>query len=234
MRVGAFGSDEWVATCREAAGPHADIVTEGQVDAVLIGGPSMNGLVLADAALRKGTPIFIRDPQDWTQAELRHMQALADESSAVATSFHPWRLHLDPSLKPIRLIQIDIGFCEPVRWTSLLRHAVDLSLFAADSHNMMRIDARREVDQHGLVSLLLCTLRFQNGSMAQICLRVDAQERVVVTLPGQQIELDPTREHAEVVSSIRHLLSASGPSVPLSETVAARGVEEKIFSVLRA
>ena len=47
-------------------------------------------------------------------------------------------------LRPARLIHIDVPLTEPVRWNAWLRQAVDLSLFAADSHT--HFAGRREAN----------------------------------------------------------------------------------------
>ena len=232
-KFGAAGPQEWLDCCLTAIAGRGELVSEGDIEALLLAGPSADVLHVADAEIKKGTPVFIRDLSEWSLVELRHIQALADESSALAVGFHPWRRGLKEEFRPARLIQIDVPLTEPVRWNAWLRHAVDLSLFAADSHNILRVDAKRTVDQSGLISLLLCTLRFQNGSMCHISLRATGENEVRIDLPGIQLRTSPEPDEDFVRQSIHDFIDAKDGLPRLSEAVASRKIEEKIFSVLR-
>ena len=232
-RFGAAGPEDWLEVCQKAVLGRGDLVSEGEIDGLFLAGPSAEVLHVADAEAKKGTPIFIRDVSEWSLVELLHVQALADESDAPAVGFHPWRSSVDDSFRPARLIQIDVPLSEPVRWNSWLRHAVDMSLHLADSHNILRVDAKRTVDQAGLINLLLCTLRFQNGSMSHISLKAGSNESVHIHLPGAHLRISPDPGEKHTIDSLHHFMDTPSALPRLSEAIASRKIEEKIFSVLR-
>jgi len=233
MKFGAAGPEEWLECCLGAISGRGKLVSDGEIDALLLAGPSADVLHVADAEVKKGTPLFIRDLSEWTLVELLHIQALADESSTLAIGFHPWRTGMTNDLRPARLIHIDVPLTEPVRWNAWLRQAVDLSLFAADSHNILRVDAKRTIDPNGLINFLLCTLRFQNGSMSHISLRSSSEKEVLIDLPGTQLRTSPEPDQRIVIQAIHDFIDHKEGLPRLSEAIASRKIEEKIFSVLR-
>lgn len=237
MKIGVVGPQEWVDICRDAATGVAaltSMTTENDwrsAGAVLLSGASVDLLGTADRALRNGIRVYLRNPERWSLAELTHLLALSEESSADVGILRSWHSSFQAMALPFRQIQVDVEFSEPINWNKILGNAVDLILFVLGTDSILRIEAIRSVGEEGQLSMLMATLRFQNGSMAQISMKASAQERVSAFVPGAALSV-LLREESEA-SIVREFLIREEAIPGLPEAVGARKIEEKIFSVLR-
>lgn len=239
MKVALAGYDHWIDSCRRFLPDEAEvrILTEEDLpepdEKCLLSGSSGDWYPMLDRAMRQGRSVFLGNPGSWSHHDLQSLEHVAEESDVDLFVLRPWRSALGLSARSHRIIRLDVPLRSNERWKPVFGHAIDLVIHALGTDNLLRADASRATSESGGMALLLATLRFQNGSFAQVSIAPSEDAPLQMTTSDHVYCMDPAKEASERGANIREFLFKNGPLPKLQDALAGRKIEENIISILR-
>jgi predicted dehydrogenase len=227
-----------------------------RTDALVLGGSPGARFALVELALKRATPLLLEWPPVVALAECEAAVRLSEEAGVEIGVSRILRQCPDLAALPKRprIVSLRLPLeAPPAPWRHVLADAVDLCVWLARSVNVRRMDVQAVRSQQGpWFEALACSLRFHNGTLAQVMLARDGdppptaptsalpditlagpgyQRRIV--LPARAALAPETWRARETLAFHESLRDRTPPPVPLRDGLHVMRLVERIVQQVR-